>query len=258
MSTNKRWKSKCSVGSEHAIPLRCASWLLFLLLFIDFPFFLSRFLWKWDLLKSCVCCSWEGRTGKFFRCCLQWEEVGKDSTFLLYLLAMVLIWPEKLMEVPTSSRKWPWLFFNQKLSLWFPVAHNDPTSLQSCNLSASHQQYMQESSLWVLRINDQGEEVFSLHQINKSFSPPSLTQFWNFFFSLLCLKSSCLIKSGKAAPCEAVINIILIFFPGGMSSNEWTCVNLLGNRRLKVGLSWLEILDTYFSHLSLHSSEGKC
>lgn len=55
------------------------------------------------------------------------------------------------------------------------MAHMGPTNLKTCNLSASHQQYMQESSLWVLCINDQGEEVFSLHQLNKSFSDPSLT-----------------------------------------------------------------------------------
>lgn len=82
-------------------------------------------------------------------------------------------------------KKMTMTFFNQKLSLWFPMAHMGPTNLKTCNLSASHQQYMQESSLWVLCINDQWEEVFSLHQPNKSFSDPSLTHIWNFFLLLL-------------------------------------------------------------------------
>lgn len=31
------------------------------MLFIDFHFFPLGFLWKWNLLKSCMCYAWEGR-----------------------------------------------------------------------------------------------------------------------------------------------------------------------------------------------------
>lgn len=90
------------------------------MLFIDFHFFLLGFLWKWNLLKSCVCCAWEGRIFQIL------PPVGTGEEGLSLSLLPPCNGVDLASKVNGNShtfKKMTTIFFNQKFGfLWLTWA----------------------------------------------------------------------------------------------------------------------------------------